>query len=175
MKAGTLDPAKLLSIRQLVMDEYQDLNPTDLEFVDHLIGSGVIVFVAGDDDQSIYSFRYASPIGIQAFLQRHPNAGDHQLSDCFRSTPNILAAGQTLIANFSDPTRLIKKLTSLYGNAVPPEYAIVHTWQFQSGVQKAKSIAVSCMELIKAGLPPSEIMILLSDTKALFYRVLHRS
>jgi superfamily I DNA/RNA helicase len=79
MQAGLLDPATLLNIQYLIVDEYQDLNQTDLEFVDRVIGSGVNTFVAGDDDQSIYSFRFASPLGIQSFFNRFPQTGDHEL------------------------------------------------------------------------------------------------
>ena len=43
------------------IDEYQDLNPIDLQFVDEMIARGVTTFVAGDDDQSIYSFQILSP------------------------------------------------------------------------------------------------------------------
>ena len=167
MNAGTLDPASLLRIRHLVVDEYQDLNPSDLAFVDGLIERRVIVFVAGDDDQSLYSFRFAAPEGIQSFAARHPQVGDHQLSHCFRPTPNILVAAQTVIDAFSDPGRIPKRLSSLYTNAQPPERGIVHLWRFQSGVAEARCIAESCRELIAAGLPAREIMILLSNTRVL--------
>ena len=72
--AGVLDPAQLLQIDHLIVDEFQDLNPMDIEFVDSLINRGVTAFVAGDDDQSIYSFRYAFPNGIQKFTIRFPHA-----------------------------------------------------------------------------------------------------
>ncbi len=57
MRAGTLDPVSLLNLAHLIVDEYQDLNPMDLDVVDLMAARGVIPFVAGDDDQSIYSFR----------------------------------------------------------------------------------------------------------------------
>jgi superfamily I DNA/RNA helicase len=57
----------LVTIDRLIVDEYQDLNPLDLEFVDAIIEGGATTFVAGDDDQSIYSFRFALSQGIQAF------------------------------------------------------------------------------------------------------------
>jgi superfamily I DNA/RNA helicase len=58
---GNLDAVALIHLQQLIVDEYQDLNPIDQQFVDELISRGVVTFVAGDDDQSIYSFRYGSP------------------------------------------------------------------------------------------------------------------
>jgi hypothetical protein len=64
MEASLLDPASLLSIDHLIVDEFQDLNAMDLTFVHGLAERGVQLFVAGDDDQSLYSFRFATPAGI---------------------------------------------------------------------------------------------------------------
>lgn len=167
ISAGSLDPRELLGIHHLIVDEYQDLNPTDLSFVDHLIASGAVVLVAGDDDQSIYSFRYASPTGIQSFVGRHPSSGDHQLADCFRCTPAVLSEGQLLMGAYSTPTRIPKQTASLYVNSQPPEPGLVYRWAFESGIVEAQAVAKSCRDLIAAGLPPREILILLSDTRAL--------
>jgi len=166
MRAGIFDPVGTMGITHLIVDEYQDLNPTDLEFVDLIINQGVNVFVAGDDDQSIYSFRFASPQGIQLFTQRFPNATSHEIAECFRCTPNILASAQTLIAAFSEPNRLPKQTTSLYLNANPPEAGVIHAWRFSSGIREARAIAQSCAELISQGLAPKDIMILISSTRS---------
>jgi hypothetical protein len=56
-----------LTILDLIVNEYQDLNPIDQQLVDEMIARGIATFVAGDDDQSIYSFRYGSPSGIQGY------------------------------------------------------------------------------------------------------------
>lgn len=97
IEAGTLDPAELLDLDHLIIDEFQDLNPMDLRFVDALASRGVTLFVAGDDDQSLYSFRYAAPRGIRQFTETYPGAGDHSLQHCFRCTPTVLRAAETLI------------------------------------------------------------------------------
>jgi DNA helicase-2/ATP-dependent DNA helicase PcrA len=75
MNAGNLDVVNLLHMEHLIVDEFQDLNPMDLHFVDSIIGRGVHVFIAGDDDQSVYSFRFANPAGIQQIPQKYPDAG----------------------------------------------------------------------------------------------------
>jgi DNA helicase-2/ATP-dependent DNA helicase PcrA len=166
MTAGTLNPAQLLSIQHLIVDEYQDLNPSDLEFVDGLIASGADTFVAGDDDQSIYSFRFASPKGIQSFSTRFPRARHHELTDCFRCTTEVLRTAQSLIAGCSEPNRIPKNLVSVYTSTNPPEQGMVHRWQFPSAVQEAKAIASSCQDLITSGIPAREIMILISNTRS---------
>jgi DNA helicase-2/ATP-dependent DNA helicase PcrA len=109
MATGLIDPVNLLRIQHLIVDEFQDLNPCDLEFVDRIAASDVTLFVAGDDDQSIYSFRFASPPGIQSFTARYPGAGDHKLGDCFRCMVDVLKAAEALIAAYPDPRRIPKK------------------------------------------------------------------
>lgn len=164
--AGTLNPSHLLGIEHIIVDEYQDLNPSDLGFVDAIIANGAITFVAGDDDQSIYSFRFASPAGIQAFVTRFPQAGQRELKDCFRCTTEVLRTAQSLMANFSEPNRITKNLVSVYTSTNPPEQGVVYRWQFPSAIQEARSIACSCKDLIANGIPAREIMILLSNTRA---------
>lgn len=167
--SGNLDPVSLLRMRHLVVDEYQDLNPSDLEFIDRLIHGGVITFVAGDDDQSIYSFRFASPSGIQSFDARHQNSNSHNLPDCFRCTPSVLDTASALISSFPGQNRIPKQIASLYIASNPPVPGVVHQWIFPSGVREARAIASSCSDLIHAGLPPQEIMILISNTRVLLH------
>jgi len=167
MQAGTLDPAALLNLRHLIVDEYQDLNPVDLQFVDLMAARGVVLFVAGDDDQSIYSFRYASPSGIQSFTTRYPAAGRHGLSDCFRCTPAVLSTGQAVIGANPGPNRIPKNHVSLYAGAAPPLQGVVHRWSFPSGVAEARAIAESCRDLIQAGINPRDLLVLLSNLRTL--------
>lgn len=165
--AGVLDPAGLLGIEHLIVDEYQDLNPSDLEFVDYLIDREVVTFVAGDDDQSIYSFRFATTEGIQSFSDRHQQSSTYTLEDCFRSTTDVLSSGQHLISTFQEPHRIEKHIRSLHTTATPPEHGWVGRWRFRSGVREARAIAGSCQRLIEAGIPAAEIMILVSNRPAL--------
>jgi len=153
----------LLDIKYLIVDEYQDFNPSDIEFIDWLSNNGSITFVAGDDDQSIYSFRHATPEGIQTFLDEN-DPGNHELPYCFRCTKNVLHAGQYLIKEFSQPERIPKKLSSLYSSSDPINPGATYLWKFSSATSEARHIAQCCSNLIESGLPPEEIMILLCYT-----------
>jgi len=51
--AGLLAPAGLLGMQHLIVDEYQDLNQSDIDFVEAIIASGVSTFVASDDKRGI--------------------------------------------------------------------------------------------------------------------------
>jgi len=165
--AGTLDPAALLGLQHLIVDEYQDLNPMDLEFIDRMAAHGAVLFAAGDDDQSIYSFRFASPAGIQDFSTKYPAAGQHTLNTCFRCTPAVLAASQALITANAAPHRIPKTLSSLYTASTPPVAGTVHRWRFATAQAEARAISESCRDLISAGVGPRDLLILLSNQRVL--------
>ncbi|HEX6749894.1 MAG TPA: ATP-dependent helicase [Longimicrobium sp.] len=165
VRAGVLDPIELLSINHLIVDEFQDLNPMDLELVEEIIRAGATTLIAGDDDQSIYSFRFASPEGIQTFPQKHPQCTQHTLVDCLRCTPSVLSAAQALIRSHSPAGRIGKILSSAYAESDPPVQGVCHRWRFKSEKAEARVIAESCRGLISAGVDPRQIMILLSNRR----------
>ncbi len=167
IEAGTLDPVSLLEIDQLIVDEYQDLNPMDLRFVNALAQRSVTVFVAGDDDQSLYSFRYAAPSGIRRFPETYPGTGDHSLRHCFRCAPAVLNAADTLIASNAEPGRIPKEHVSMYDHADPRVAGGVGCWRFTNDAVEARAIAESIQHLCAAGMPAQQIMILLANANTL--------
>ncbi|MGH7802453.1 MAG: ATP-dependent helicase [Thermodesulfobacteriota bacterium] len=166
LQLETLHPTQLPQIDHLIVDEFQDLNACDQEFVRFLSVHNAILFVAGDDDQSIYSFRHANPDGIVRFDQTYPQFSPHLLTDCFRCAPAILIPAGQLIAY--NPTRVPKYLTPLYGTANPPVQGQLMVWSFPSAQQEARAIAESCSKLINAGMDRrvDEILILISNRRA---------
>jgi DNA helicase-2/ATP-dependent DNA helicase PcrA len=170
MDAGLLAPAELLGLNHLIVDEFQDLNPMDLRFVYGLARAGTTLFVAGDDDQSLYSFRYARPEGIQLMPEELGPVGDHLLQHCFRSTTSVLEAASTLIKSFATPERIEKHYVSLYADSDPPVEGGFGCWRFREGIDEANAIAVSARRLIAAGLRPREIMILLSNARGVTWQ-----
>jgi superfamily I DNA/RNA helicase len=165
--AGNVDPVALIHLQHLIVDEYQDLNPVDQQFVHEMIARGAVTFVAGDDDQSIYSFRYASPSGIQTFTQQYGGSGSHTLTDCFRCAPSVVASANALLSVYSPPGRLPKTLQSLYTAAAPPIAGVVHCWRFTTALAEASAVAASCQMLINGGMNPRDILILLSNQREL--------
>ncbi len=163
MRMGTVQPTALLGIGHLIVDEFQDLNSCDQEFVQRISESGANLFVAGDDDQSVYSFRHAAPTGIQQFTNTYPSATHHELSYCFRCTPRILEPAINLIS--LNPERLPKNLQSLYTNSQPPVSGSFCVWRFNTGIEEARAIAQSSQGLIANGIVPKDIVILLCNTK----------
>ncbi len=165
LQHGALQQDQLPRIDHLIVDEYQDLNACDQEFVRLLCSQGTILFIAGDDDQSIYSFRHANPEGIITFPITYPQSSTHILTDCFRCTPAVLAPANRLIT--FNPSRVPKQLDALYGTAEPPVAGQVAVWSFSTAQQEAQAIAKSCKELLDAGLSgrENEILILVANRR----------
>lgn len=165
IRLGALQTTQLPTIDHLIVDEFQDLNACDQEFVRLLSSNGAVLFVAGDDDQSIYSFRHADPNGIVQFLSAYPSSSTHILTDCFRCAPQVLAPASRLIAY--NQHRVQKGLVSLYGMANPPVLGRLWVWSFPTAQEEARAIAQSCQELINAGMldREDEILILISNRR----------
>ena len=163
LRMGQIPPAQLPNIQHLIVDEFQDLNACDQELISRLASLGAVLFVAGDDDQSIYSFRHADPSGLVNFAQNYPHAATHILNDCFRCTPNVLNPAATMIA--VNPSRIPKNPMSLYVHAAPPVMGLSQVWSFQSEQEEVDAVAISCQRLINAGMAgrEDEIVILISD------------
>jgi superfamily I DNA/RNA helicase len=81
--------------RHVVVDEYQDLNALEQALLDVVAGDGGLC-IAGDDDQSIYGFRFANPDGILQFRERD-GVQNIEIELCGRCPRTVLAMANELI------------------------------------------------------------------------------
>ena len=101
----------------ILIDEFQDTNTIQYAWIRLLAGDSGQVFAVGDDDQSIYGWRGARVEHIQQFQQHFPGTVVFRLEQNYRSTGNILAAANALIANNAE--RLGKNLWTEDGEGAP--------------------------------------------------------
>ena len=83
----------------VLIDEYQDTNTAQFEFVHLLSAASGNICVVGDDDQSIYRFRGATIENILSFEKQYSGAKVIRLEQNYRSTKQILDAANAVIAN----------------------------------------------------------------------------
>ncbi len=82
----------------ILVDEYQDTNKIQADFIDTLAAEHKNVMVVGDDAQSIYSWRGANFQNILEFPKRYPNAQVFKIELNYRSVPEILEVANAAIA-----------------------------------------------------------------------------
>ena len=83
----------------ILVDEYQDINPKQYELVKLLAAAHRNLSVVGDDEQTIYSWRYADIRTFLGFEKEWPGARVHFLEENYRSTKNIIRAAGAVAAN----------------------------------------------------------------------------
>jgi DNA helicase II / ATP-dependent DNA helicase PcrA len=145
-----------IPIKYLLVDEYQDLNKCDQAIIRALSKKGAKLFIAGDDDQSIYGFRKAFPSGIRDFLLDYPNSKNIELEICYRCDKDILDISQFVADLDTDrPKKKIKpKKNCLRGK--------VELIKNRNENDEARTIAELCKLLISnSGYKPEEILILI--------------
>lgn len=138
----------------VLVDEYQDLNRAEQVIFDLLTGEGSLTII-GDEDQSIYSFKFAHPEGIAEFPQSHPGTHDEDLLECRRCPVRVVDMANNLIANNS--TRSERTLTCFPGN--PP--GEVQVLQWESMEDEARGIAGLIHHRIQHGeVSPGKVLVL---------------
>ncbi|AGF46791.1 DNA helicase II/ATP-dependent DNA helicase PcrA [Candidatus Kinetoplastibacterium desouzaii TCC079E] len=100
--------------RFILVDEFQDTNNLQYEWLRLLIGKSTSVFAVGDDDQSIYAFRGANVGNISLFDKYYAKGNIIRLEQNYRSLGHILGAANSLIKN--NTGRLGKKLWTQSGD-----------------------------------------------------------
>ncbi|MBS3919356.1 MAG: ATP-dependent helicase [Deltaproteobacteria bacterium] len=151
-------------LEYLLVDEYQDLNRCDLAVVHEIVSRNVELFIAGDDDQSIYGFRKAHPEGIRRFPRDYEGAEELFLEICKRCDCGILDLG--LFVAQQDPRRVDKRIQPEPGR----EQGEVALLRFTDQDAEAIGISRLCSHLVERhGLQPDDILILLrSDHNGAF-------
>lgn len=140
--------------KHILVDEYQDTNKLQADFVDLLASGHRNLMVVGDDSQSIYSFRGANFANIMEFPSRYPEAKIFKLELNYRSTPEVLNLANDIIEKneYQYQKKLAATRPSFQWNpAVIP---------LRDGAQQADFVAQRILELVEEGISPAEIAVL---------------
>lgn len=137
--------------RYFTIDEYQDISPIQQRLINAWLGSRQDICVVGDPAQTIYSFAGATPVFLNTFTQRFPEAEVIRLSTGYRSTPEIIFAANALLRHASMGQELVA--TNEHGDK-PAVTGYSDESSEIAGVLK------EITELLASGTPAQEISIL---------------
>jgi DNA helicase-2/ATP-dependent DNA helicase PcrA len=135
------------------IDEYQDTNALQAKLANMLSAKHRNLFVVGDIDQTIYTWRGATIDNLLSFDDTYPDAKVIVLEHNYRSTKNIVAAGNQII----EKNKKRKEKISVTDNAAG-ESIRIHISMTAEG--EARWIAERARTLIGEGVPPEEIAVL---------------
>lgn len=149
------------TLRYLIVDEYQDVNPAQENLISLLAGGGQTeLCVVGDDDQAIYQWRGSDVSNIVGFSTRYPGVRRFEISANRRSRPAIVTAA----ANFAKtiPGRLDKEMRPLRD----PAATEIVSWTAETEAGECDLIARTIRRMHDAGLPYRDIAVLVRGRPA---------
>ncbi len=138
----------------VLVDEYQDTNRIQADFIDLLAAKHRNVMVVGDDAQSIYSWRGANFRNILDFPKRYPTAKVYKIETNYRSVPEILDVANHAIA--ANVNQFKKDLVSARESA-PIKPGLV---PLGDSAQQAVFVAQRILDLREEGIDLNEIAVL---------------
>ncbi|SFA75541.1 DNA helicase-2 / ATP-dependent DNA helicase PcrA [Cohnella sp. OV330] len=111
-KITTKANSNIAKFKHLLVDEYQDINPIQEEFIKTFASHLDMLLVVGDDDQSIYGWRGANVQNILTFGKRYSEVSVHRLLVNFRSTAAIVDGANNFVQRTISLVRLSKEIKS---------------------------------------------------------------
>ncbi len=139
--------------RYILVDEYQDTNSIQYELCKMLAKKYNNIFVVGDANQSIYSWRNADYRNILNFEKDYKNAHVVLLEENYRSTNTILKAANSVIKNNNEGTKL--NLWTSIGDGEKIEYIRV-----EDEIKESSFVINKIKELVSEGYSYSDFAVL---------------
>ncbi|MDY6213493.1 MAG: ATP-dependent DNA helicase UvrD2 [Schaalia hyovaginalis] len=139
--------------RHFVVDEFQDVSAIQRRLLDLWLGERHDVCVVGDVAQTIYSFAGADPAHLLDFPRRHRGARVLELRRDYRSTPQIVAVANGLMAH-------AKETGAVRLQSQRPGGAAVRFTTYASDAEEAEGVAAKAEGLIASGMRPDAIAVL---------------
>jgi DNA helicase-2/ATP-dependent DNA helicase PcrA len=142
--------------RWFSVDEYQDTNPLQQALLEAWLGERRDLAVVGDEDQTIYTFTGATSEYLTGFSRRFPDARLVRLEENYRSSPEVLALANRLLA--ATPGRgpgAGKRLVAT--RPAGPEPTVV---AFENAEREVGAVVAEIGRLARAGVDTDEVAVL---------------
>jgi len=142
--------------RWFTVDEYQDVNPLQHRLLDLWLGDRDDLCVVGDASQTIYTFTGANSSFLLNFRERFPNSTQAQLVRSYRSTPQIVALANRVLASATGSEAALRlDLRSTRPNGTEPKRRV-----FDDEAGEAAGTAKDVSALIAKGVQARDIAII---------------
>jgi DNA helicase II / ATP-dependent DNA helicase PcrA len=139
--------------RWFSVDEYQDTNPLQQALLEAWLGERRDLAVVGDEDQTIYTFTGATSEYLTGFARRYPEARVVRLEDNYRSSPEILALANRLLAAAPGRGQAPgKRLVATRPSGPEPTVAA-----FESAGRELDALVAEVGRLTRAGVDADEV------------------
>jgi DNA helicase-2/ATP-dependent DNA helicase PcrA len=137
--------------RFFTVDEYQDVSPLQQRLLNAWLGSRQELCVVGDPAQTIYSFAGATPVFLNSFTNRFPDAEVIRLTTGYRSTPEIIFTANSILRKGA----MGNELVAINAHGSKPTITA-----YNDESAEIAGIIREITELITGGVPPQEIAVL---------------
>ena len=141
--------------RWFSVDEYQDTNPLQQALLEAWLGERRDLAVVGDEDQTIYTFTGATSEYLTGFARRFPGAHVVRLEDNYRSSPEVLALANRLLAATPGRPDRGKRLVATRPSGPEPTVAA-----FENAEREVRAVVAEVGRLAGAGVDPDEVAVL---------------
>ena len=137
--------------RFFTVDEYQDISPLQQRLINAWLGSRQELCVVGDPAQTIYSFAGATPVFLNSFTQRFPEAEVVRLTTGYRSTPEIIFTANSILRKGA----MGNELVAINDHGSKPTITA-----YSDEASEIAGIVRAITQLISEGTPAQEIAVL---------------
>jgi DNA helicase-2/ATP-dependent DNA helicase PcrA len=150
------------SLRHLIVDEYQDVNPAQERLIELMTGPQTEVCVVGDDQQAIYQWRGSDVSNILTFRDRYAPVATFKITANRRSRPQLVAAANAFAETI--PDRIDKSMHAKRSSTgTEPEIVL---WAEDTELDEAGWIANLVLDLVERGTPYRDIAVLVRSRAA---------
>ena len=140
-------------LEYIMIDEFQDIDKIQYELMEALCAHHKNLFIVGDPDQTIYTWRGANVRYLLEFAEKFPGTQTILMMRNYRSTPEILAAANSLIGK--NKNRIKKELIPMLPAGRP-----VRWYHAKTAEAEARWIAGEIKTLASEGVPLRDVAIL---------------
>ena len=137
--------------RYFTIDEYQDVSPLQQRLINAWLGSRQEICVVGDPAQTIYSFAGATPVFLNTFTRRFPEAHVIRLTSGYRSTPEIIYMANAVLRS----GLMGHEITSVNEHGSHPEVR-----EYRDEAKEVTGVVEAIIKMTSSGIAAQDIAVL---------------